>query len=154
MPCFSLYLYRLWQHSKVCYSKSNVFCSRAFLQSLEPSVIRALDQVLTYATLHKICSWQVLAALCCPKPHCYSKPSTLNKKVISLLFVDACAQSDKKFSRCSHKYRATLHDFTFAKVVINKAFKPHSPTCYVSKCISNDSNTILIIFYSNYYILQ
>ena len=27
---------------------------------------------------------------------------------------------------------ATLHDFIFAKVVHNIAFKSHSPTCYVS----------------------
>ena len=27
----------------------------------------------------------------------------------------------------------TLHDFFFAKVVNNIAFKSHSPTCYVSK---------------------
>ena len=27
----------------------------------------------------------------------------------------------------------TLHDFIFAKVVPNIAFKSHSPTCYISK---------------------
>ena len=34
---------------------------------------------------------------------------------------------------CGHKYRDTLQDFIFAKVVHNIAFKSHSPTCYVSK---------------------
>ena len=39
---------------------------------------------------------------------------------------------DKIYS-CGHKYRDTLHDFIFAKVVRNMAFKSHSPTYYASK---------------------
>ena len=42
---------------------------------------------------------------------------------------------------CGHKYRDTLHDFIFAKVVHNIVFKSHSPTCYVSK---SQSRLILI----------
>ena len=49
---------------------------------------------------------------------------------------------------CGHKYRDTLHNFIFAKVVHNIAFKSHLPKRYASK----SKSTLILIPYLLFFI--